>query len=764
MTMPGQLPPVEPLHWASPPSRPLRFRPRTEAVDWRRVSALDVDRVALEMDVGVLQEFISAVTFCDVSGERCPHCRNPAEPALLKVLRMSQLSTEYLLHCQDYLSSQVCSLEQRLQGALSRAEEEAEERARRTVELQAAQQESRRRKKIISTQQFLLQASSNSYHKCQFCEKSFVNYSYLQAHLQRRHPEVTGAERQKKRQVEEGMQELRERLELAQRSLEAEREADALRRQQALEEQRRKEALEQEKLESWKEEERKKFQEEMRDLRQLFLQEFRDMASRSSSIETKLQELQTREVTASTPGYLQDELQQREKELRVKLSQQKSEWKKKFKEIQNRHLLEKEELQTETEKLRSMAADHSPADHSPADHSPLQRLHQQVRSFSRQARQQDQLLRAQDETIRKLSARHIPVKDAPVQQIVQQSTAAQDKEEESEEEEQQGYLFWKSQVAPPYNRCSCLAEVEDSEETRRRVLESLRRNPGLGRELRPLLVSALEEKLENMGVRKGTKGISQKSFSSLSVAVSGQRQLRFRQVSNLPGLREALAKQLARRVRRLQKMQTTSEHHASASQAQSRSPPTLPSSRKTEKVPVTQQTSKPHQQKNRTPPFSSDEESVEDSAYVTSPGSRSAPSVRVVRSGPRPPAPPTDDWSDSDLSERLSAPSAYHGRAVQGAFVKSLTRSLERQLSSPGTKPPGGVRVGPPPAGPPKPKPRSAVRHLQLSEEESDLELSSIEEILPAGGAVRGGQGSTEVGGTSGTSVWSSSNSRAGGL
>lgn len=103
---------------------------------------------------------------------------------------------------------------------------------------------------------------------------------------------------------------------------------------------------------------------------------------------------------------------------------------------------------------------------------------------------------------------------------------------------------------------------------------------------------------------QGTKGISRKSFSSLSVAVSGQRQLRFRQVSNLPGLRKALAKQLARRVRRLHKMKTTSEHHASASQAQSWNPPTLPSARtpsarKTEKVPVTPQTSKPRQQKNR---------------------------------------------------------------------------------------------------------------------------------------------------------------------
>lgn len=54
---------------------------------------------------------------------------------------------------------------------------------------------------------------------------------------------------------------------------------------QELEDQRRKDTSEREKVESWKEEERKKFKEEMRDLKQLFLQEFRDMASRSSSIE-----------------------------------------------------------------------------------------------------------------------------------------------------------------------------------------------------------------------------------------------------------------------------------------------------------------------------------------------------------------------------------------------------------------------------------------------------------------------------------------------
>lgn len=39
-------------------------------MDWRRLSALDVDHVAREMDVVVLQEYISAVTFCDVTGNR----------------------------------------------------------------------------------------------------------------------------------------------------------------------------------------------------------------------------------------------------------------------------------------------------------------------------------------------------------------------------------------------------------------------------------------------------------------------------------------------------------------------------------------------------------------------------------------------------------------------------------------------------------------------------------------------------------------------
>lgn len=69
-----------------------------------------------------------------------------------------------------------------------------------------------------------------------------------------------------------------------------------------------------------------------------------------------------------------------------------------------------------------------------------------------------------------------------------------------------------------------------------------------------------------------------------------------------------------------------------------------------------------------TPPFSSEEESVGDSAYVTSPGSRSAPSVRIVRSGPRqyPTSASPEDWSDTELSEGPTSPPARRGHGAQG--------------------------------------------------------------------------------------------------
>nr|XP_015216584.1 PREDICTED: zinc finger protein DZIP1L [Lepisosteus oculatus] len=545
--MPGQLSCSEPpsTPWSPGPLQPFRFRARREGMDWRRFSALDVERVAREMDVGTLQEYIGTVTFCDLEAERCPHCRNPVDPVLLKVLRMSQLSTEYLLHCQDFLSAQVAGLEDRLQGELSGREREGKELARLEAELQAARQEGRRRKKMIATQQLLLQAGANNYHKCQFCDKSFVNYSFLQGHLQRRHPEITDA------------------------------------------------------------------------------------------------------------GYL---------------------------------------------------------------------------------------------TIISVSSVSAP---APV---IQEEESTEEEDEEEEEPEDMGNL-------------------------RQKLLESLRKNPDLVREFRPILEETLEEKLESMGLRKGTKGISKQTFKTLSSTVASQRQQKAKKLQEMPSLREKLTREVTKRVRRLQESQGTTVPTPAASwkvqgsptqqkRSKARNPPRPVQPLAPQPAPrtiVTPRTPRTRAQRTSTPPFSSEEESGGDSAYITSPGSKALPAVRVVQAGPRQnqTVATEEDWSDTELSEGPVSPGSTRLPASQGSVVQSLTKSLEKQLSSPARRPVGGIKVLPPSASA-SPKSSTVMKNLQLSDEESDLELSSVEEITPQSSAPRvaGVRGSADSVGSPGTSVWSSSASR----
>lgn len=142
---------------------PFHFQPRRVGVDWRRFSAIDVERVAREVDVAALQEHIAAVTFCDLDGERCPHCRQPADPVLLKVLRMAQLSLEYLLHCQQHLSTSLAVHAQHLRAARAELACTWQQAAGQAAQLRGAKEESRRWKKLVATQQFLLRAGPNTY-------------------------------------------------------------------------------------------------------------------------------------------------------------------------------------------------------------------------------------------------------------------------------------------------------------------------------------------------------------------------------------------------------------------------------------------------------------------------------------------------------------------------------------------------------------------------------------------------------------------------
>lgn len=139
---------------------PFQFRARHGSPDWRRLSAVDVGRVAAELDVAALQEHLEHVTFCSAERERCPHCQAPADPLLLRLFRLAQLCLEYLLHSQDYLGAQLRAAHELLRAADAHRDQLHKDLVAKDHLLRALKDECKRRRKMISTQQMMLQAGA----------------------------------------------------------------------------------------------------------------------------------------------------------------------------------------------------------------------------------------------------------------------------------------------------------------------------------------------------------------------------------------------------------------------------------------------------------------------------------------------------------------------------------------------------------------------------------------------------------------------------
>ncbi|KAM6389162.1 LOW QUALITY PROTEIN: cilium assembly protein DZIP1L [Pluvialis apricaria] len=481
---------------------PFRFQPRRIGVDWRRFSTIDVERVAREVDVAALQEHITGVTFCDVEGERCPHCGQPADPVLLKVLRMAQLSIEYLLHCQDRLGTNLAVHVQRLQAARAELACTQRQAAEQAMQLRGAKEENRRWKKLMAMQQLLLQAGPNAYCKCHLCDKAFMNDSFLQAHVQRRHTEATKAERQRMKQVEQmedEVEELKAKLRETQQQLEAEREAEKLRREQEAERARQREEEGRRDLERWKEEERMKLREEIDGLRQLFITVFKDVASRNSALEGKLQELRAREVVVSNLGTLRDD------DTEDAWGQTPAELRGERERMAVQLMKEKKTLHAAPSQDQWVVRDH---------------VHQWRDALNTRLREQPKVVKSQEKAIKLLSA------SKP--EVTQEVTKVVAGEKSSDREE----------AALGGNR---------------RLLEALQRNPNLLKQFRPILEEVLEEKLESMGVKRVAKGISARTYKSLQALVRLQQQQRAEKFPGLFHLRDELVKAVMRKVRRCKK-------------------------------------------------------------------------------------------------------------------------------------------------------------------------------------------------------------------
>ncbi|CAM4953272.1 unnamed protein product [Rotaria socialis] len=162
------------------------FSKRNEKIDWRRIAAVDVDRVARDLDFKVLQDNIEQITLCNIDMEVDTRAM---DPNFTKLYKMAQLIIEYLLLCQDQITNQLFDYEQTKSKSTQDQDEFHRELQKLKDELNLTKKESKKRKKMIETQQKMLMAQHQNHHTCPVCTHSFLSFDYLQAHIHRRHPE-----------------------------------------------------------------------------------------------------------------------------------------------------------------------------------------------------------------------------------------------------------------------------------------------------------------------------------------------------------------------------------------------------------------------------------------------------------------------------------------------------------------------------------------------------------------------------------------------
>ncbi|XP_032640903.1 cilium assembly protein DZIP1 isoform X3 [Chelonoidis abingdonii] len=689
----------------------FQFRPRHGSPDWRRLSAVDVERVASELDVVALQEHLGHVTFCSAERLLCPHCRGPADPLLLKLVRLAQLSIEYLLHCQEHLGAQLQGREQALRAADTRLEEVGKEVAQRAQEMKLLKEECRRRKKMISTQQMMLEARA-SYHQCQFCDKAFMNYSFLQSHMQRRHKEESHTAEQKKKaqtdKLQDEIDKLKEQLQLTKSLLEAEQQAHMARFSKEYEHQRSKEEEILQSFRKWKEEEKEKLADEIEKVKEMFMKEFKELATKNTALENQLLELQKSNIQLkSNLGTLKDshefteerpQSDQDYQNMMQLLEKQESKWTSRIQALHQEHEKERCQLLSQIEKLKSSMTEDLNASNI--------FYKKRIEELGQRLQEQNELIISQKQQIKELSTKSL-VSIKPHAEKALLVHMLEPIEELSEEEK----------------------EIEKNEHkigrSKQHLINALKTNPSLTKELRTVLEQTLVEKLESLGIKAGVRGIPSDYLNKVLVSVESAREEKEKQVPDIQLIREHLERQVSFRIEERSSSAcnrlVSSSHLASEDKQKmvhmatsSSTVQPKPAKRTSTAVcPVGQRmtsaetTSTPRPRKHvfregisrktssiGTPPFSSEDEVDDDDimhSYISPELLQLKASSNSMNNCGMITGKSDMDWTEESEMEEIETPS----KPSKGALIQKLTEQVENTLSSHGNKnkPAGGINV-----------------------------------------------------------------------
>nr|XP_015294917.2 zinc finger protein DZIP1 isoform X5 [Macaca fascicularis] len=715
---------------ASGPQPFFQFRPRLESVDWRRLSAIDVDKVAGAVDVLTLQENIMNITFCKLEDEKCPHCQSGVDPVLLKLIRLAQFTIEYLLHSQEFLTSQLHTLEERLRLSHCEGEQSKKLLTKQVGEIKMLKEECKRRKKMISTQQLMIEAKAN-YYQCHFCDKAFMNQAFLQSHIQRRHTEENSRfEYQKNAQIEKLRSEivvLKEELQLTRSELEAAHHASAVRFSKEYEMQKTKEEDFLKLFDRWKEEEKEKLVDEMEKVKEMFMKEFKELTSKNSALEYQLSEIQKSNMQIkSNIGTLKDAHEFKEDRspyhqdfhnVMQLLDSQESKWTARVQAIHQEHKKEKGRLLSHIEKLRTSMIDDLNASNV--------FYKKRIEELGQRLQEQNELIITQRQQIKDFTCNPVnsisePKVNAPALHTSETKSSlpmAQGKENEQKLNNNKMHL--------------------------RKALKS---NSSLTKGLRTMVEQNLMEKLETLGINADVHGISSDQLHRVLKSVESERHKQEREIPNFHQIREFLEHQVSCKIE--EKALLSSDKY-SVSQMDTLSTGEVPKMIQLppknrqlirQKAVSTDRTSVSKIKKNimedhfprksstiTTPPFSSEEEQEDDDL------------IRAYASPGPLPVPPSQNKgsfgkntvkSDADGTEGSEIEDTDDSPKPTGATIKTPTEKVEKMFSHRKNvnKPVGGTNV-----------PEMFIKKEELQElkcadvEDEDWDISSLEEEISLG-------------------------------
>ncbi|XP_029066199.1 zinc finger protein DZIP1 isoform X1 [Monodon monoceros] len=719
---------------ASGPLPFFQFRPRLENVDWRRLSAIDVDKVAGAVDVLTLQENIMNITFCKLEDEKCPHCQSGVDPVLLKLIRLAQLTIEYLLHSQEFLTSQLHNLEERLRLSLAECEQSKKLLTKQAGEIKLLREECKRRKKLISTQQLMIEAKA-SYYQCRFCDKAFMNQAFLQSHIQRRHPEDSHLAEYKTRAQTDKLQNeidmLKEQLQLTRSQLEAAQHVHVVRFSKEYEMQKTKEEEFLKLFDRWKEEEKEKLADEMEKVKEMFMKEFKELTSKNSALEYQLSEIQKSNMqikcnigTLKDAHELKEERPQHPQDFQnvmQLLDSQESKWTARVQALHQEHKKEKSRLLSHIEKLRTSMIDDLNASNV--------FYKKRIEELGQRLQEQKELIITQRQQIKEFTSKPLnsvseprgnpltwqTFESKPTTPTVPMSAPAPQTLDAKSSLTMAHEQAFSSHILEPIEE---LSEEEKGKENEQKLnnkihlRKTLKNNPSLTKEIRTVLEQSLVEKLETLGISADIRGIPSDHLNRVLRTVESARHERERQIPNIQQIREFLEHQVSRKT---EERTLLSTDRYSASQVDTLSTGEIPkaihlplkSRQLVRQKPVfTDRTSVPKVKKNitedhfprksstvATPPFSSEEELDDEDLLqacvspdllpvLSSKSNKSSFGRNTVKSD--------TDWTEgSEIEDSAISPKPT------GTSIKTLTGKVEKTVSDHRSvnKPVGGLNV-----------------------------------------------------------------------